>query len=54
MVRSGRIRSTFIKRIRRIPHSAILGVGYLITVIVNNDNILTDGRRYRKRPKIEM
>ena len=22
--------------------------------IVNNGNILTDGRRYRKRPRIEM
>ena len=54
MVRSGRIRSTFIKRIRRILHSAIIGVGYLIIFIVNNANILTDGHRFRKRPKIEM
>ena len=43
-----------IKRIRRILHCAIIGVGYLIIFIVNNGNILTDGRRYRKRPKIEM
>ena len=54
MVRSERIRSTFIKRIRRILHCAIIGVGYLITFIVNNGNILTYGCRYRKRPKIEM
>ena len=29
-------------------------VGFLIFNIVNNRNILTDGRRYRRRPRIEM
>ena len=29
-------------------------VGFLIFNIVNNGNILTDGHRYRRRPKIEM
>ena len=29
-------------------------VGFLIFNIVNNTNILTDGRRYRRRPRIEM
>ena len=33
---------------------ALIGVGFLVVFIVNNENILTDGRRYRKRPKIEM
>ena len=55
MARSEQFRSSFIKRIGRILHGAIIGVGYLLGVfIVNNGNILTDGRRYRKRPKIEM
>ena len=31
----------------------LIGVGTLIIFIVNN-NILIDGRRYRKRPRIEM
>ena len=42
------------KKIRRILLSAITGAGTLVIFIVNNGNILTDGRRYRKRPKIEM
>ena len=29
-------------------------VGFLIFNIVNNTNILTDGRRYRRRPRIEI
>ena len=28
--------------------------GLIIFAIVNNGNILTDGHRYRKRPRIEM
>ena len=28
--------------------------GPLLTGIVNNRNVLTNGHRYRKRPKIEM
>ena len=54
MVGSRRIRSTLFKRIRQILFSAIIGVGTLIIFIANNSNILTDGRRYRKQPKIEM
>ena len=42
------------KKIIRILLSVITGVGTLVIFIVNNGNILTDGRRYRKRPKIEM
>ena len=33
---------------------ALIGTGFLVVFIVNNGNILTDGRRYRERPKIEM
>ena len=54
MVGSKQIRSTLFKRIRQILCSAIIGVGTLIIFIANNSNILTDGRRYRKQPKIEM
>ena len=55
MVRSRQFRSSYIKRIGRILRGALIGVGFLILFIVNNGNILTDGRRYRKRPpKIEM
>ena len=54
MVRSGRFRSSYFKRIERILRGALIGVGFLIPIIVSNGNILTDGRRYRKRsPKIE-
>ena len=49
MVRSGRFRSTYIKRIGQILRSALIGSGFLILFIVNNRNILTDGRRYRRR-----
>ena len=49
MVRSRRIRSSYIKRIGRILRGALIGVGFLILFIVNNGNILTDGRRYRRR-----
>ena len=49
MVRSGRFRSSYIKRIGRILRSALIGAGILILFIVNNGNILTDGRKYRRR-----
>ena len=49
MVRSGRFRSTYIKRIGQILRSALIGAGFLILFIVKNRNILTDGRRYRRR-----
>ena len=49
MVRSRRFRSSYIKRIGRILRGALIGVGFLIVFIVNNGNILTDGRRYRRR-----
>ena len=54
MVRSGRFKSSYFERIRRILRGALIGVDFLVVFIVNNGNILTDGRRYRKRPKIEM
>ena len=54
MVRSGRFRSSYFKRIGRILHCALISTSFLILFIVNNGNILTDGRRYRKRPRIEM
>ena len=54
MVRSGRIRTMLIKRIRQILCGTMIGVVFLVIFIVNNGNIWTDGRRYRKRPKIEM
>ena len=34
--------------------SARLIVAFLKLFVVNNGNILIDGRRYRKRPNIEM
>ena len=49
MVRSRQFRSSYIKRIGRILRGALIGVGFLILFVVNNGNILTDGRRYRKR-----
>ena len=49
MVRSERFRSSYIKRIGRILRSALIGAGFLILFIVNNGNILTGGRRYRRR-----
>ena len=55
MVRSGRFRSSYFERIGRILRGALIGVGFWVAFIVNNGNILTDGRRYRKRPpKIEI
>ena len=54
MIRSGQFRSSFIERIGRILRGTLIGVGFLVVFIVNNGNILTDGRRCRKRPKIEM
>ena len=55
MVRSRQFRSSYFERIERILSGALIGVGFLVVFIVNNRNILTDGRRYRKRPpKIEM
>ena len=55
MVRSERLRSSYIERIRRILRGVLIGVDLLVVFIVNNGNILTDGRRYRKRPpKFEM
>ena len=44
-----RRRNTYFERIL----SARLIVAFLILFTVNNENILTDGRRYRKRPNIE-
>ena len=49
MVRSGRFRSTYIKRIGQILRSALIGAGFLILFIVNNRNILTDAHRYRRK-----
>ena len=49
MVRSGRFRSSYIKRLGRILRSALINAGFLILFIVNNGNILTDGCRYRRR-----
>ena len=42
------------KRIRQILCCAIIGVGKLIIFIVNSGNILTDGRRYKKRPNVNV
>ena len=49
-----RLRSICYERIRQILRCSLIGIGTLIIFIVNNGNILTDGHRYRKRPKIEM
>ena len=42
------------KRIRQILCCAIIGVGTLIIFIVNSGNILTDGRRYKKCPNVNV
>ena len=52
MARGRRFRSSYLRRIRYILRCAV--IGFLIVFDVNNGNILTGGRRYRKRPKIEM
>ena len=54
MFKSRGFRNSYFKRIRYILRCAVIAVGFLIIFIVNNGNILRDGRRYRKRPKIEM
>ena len=54
MVRSRRFRSSYFKRIGQILHCVLISASFLVLAIVNNGNILTDGRRYRKRPRIEM
>ena len=49
-----KFRISFFKRIRYFLRYMLI-IGVIILLIVNNGNILTDGRRYRKRPpKIEM
>ena len=51
----GRLKSAFVRGFRKIFRYALIGVGTFLIFIVNNGNILTDGRRYRKRPpRIEM
>ena len=51
----GRLKSAFAGGFRKIFRYALIAVGTFIIFIVNNDNILTDSRRYRKRPtRIEM
>ena len=52
MARGGPFKSSYFSRIRYILCCAV--IGFLIVFIVNNENILTDGCRYRKRPKMEM
>ena len=54
MARGGRLRSLFYERIRLFFSYLLALVAIFIIFIVNNGNTLTDGRRYRKRPKIEM
>ena len=54
MARSRRFGSSYFESIRRIFHSSLIRIMLLITLIVNNGNILTDGRRYRKRLRIEI
>ena len=54
MARGGRLRSLFYERIRLFFSYSLALVAIFIIFIVNNGNTLTDGRRYRKRPKIEM
>ena len=45
-----RARDTYFERIL----SVLLITTFLVLFIVNKGNFLTDGRRYRKRPRIEM
>ena len=47
-------RSRYFRRQLKYKIVGISITGFIILSIVNNGNILTDGRRYRRRPKIEM
>ena len=49
-LKDGRLKSAFVRGFKQIFRYALIGVGIFIIFIVNNGNILTDGRRYRKRP----
>ena len=54
-LKDGRLKSAFVRGFKRIFRYALIGVGIFIIFIVNNGNILADGRRYRKQPpRIEM
>ena len=46
--------SEFYERIRLFFSYSLALAGIFIIFIVNNGNIFTDGRRYRKQPRIEM
>ena len=52
MARSGRFGDCYFKAIRRILYYMVKIIICLI-LIINNGNILTDGRRYRRRSKFE-
>ena len=47
-------RSRYFTRQLKYILTGISITGLIILSIVNNGNILTDGRRYRRRPKLEM
>ena len=49
-----RFQNGYIKRIGLFLFNAVSAFGALILAIVNNGNILTDGRRYRKCPRLEI
>lgn len=51
MANGRRFKSGYFKRIGLFLLSAI---NTIVIAIVNNGNIWTDGRRYRRRPKVEM
>ena len=54
MARGRRLRTIFYEGIRSLFCPSLAMLFYVLIFIVNNGNILTDGRRYRKKPRIEM
>ena len=54
MARGGRLRTAIYKGMRALFCPSITMLCSILIFIVNNGNILSDGRRYRKKPRIEM
>ena len=54
LARGRRLGSLFYERIRSLFCPSLAMICSVLIFIVNNGNILTDGRRYRKKPRIEM
>ena len=53
MARSRRLRTVLYEGIRSLFCPSLAMLSYILIFIVNNGNILTDGRRYRKKPELK-